>query len=191
MKSAEKTVYLQSGVLRKTYLFFASASLAVLSAMFILIGAAIWTSLVKKTESINTMQIAQGVTSGMSISYGSGIYISWAAFACLLAAVVPYMSMCVSPSDVHPSVLLIVILLAQLLHVPWMKEAMPVICYVTQRRKFMTATRISFTNVIMDDDIYQIYPVEMLFRMVFISYRLSWFGGQNQPEAEVARSGRK
>lgn len=82
------------GVLRKTYLFFASASLAILSAMFILIGAAIWTSLVKKTESINTMQIAQGVTSGMSISYGSGIYISWAAFACLLVAVVPYMSIC-------------------------------------------------------------------------------------------------
>lgn len=54
-----------------------------------------------------------------------------------------------------------------------MKEAMPDICYVTQRRKFMTATRVSFTNVIMDDDIYQIYPVEMLFRMVFISYRLS------------------
>ncbi|KAL4064592.1 actin cortical patch SUR7/pH-response regulator pali [Scleroderma yunnanense] len=82
------------GVLRKTFLFFASAALAVLSTIFILIGAAIWTSLVKKTESINTMQIAQGVLSGMSMSYGSGIYLSWAAFACLAASVVPYMISC-------------------------------------------------------------------------------------------------
>lgn len=43
----------------------------------------------------------------------------------------------------------------------------------------MTVMRISFTYVMMDDDIYQIYPVEMLFRMMFISYRLSCFSGQN------------
>jgi len=83
-----------TGVLRKTFLFFLSATLSVLSALFVLIGAAIWTSIVKKAESVNTMQLAQGVTSGIEVSYGNGIYLSWAAFACLAASIIPYMISC-------------------------------------------------------------------------------------------------
>ncbi|KAI6031982.1 actin cortical patch SUR7/pH-response regulator pali [Pisolithus microcarpus] len=85
---------LLTGVLRKTFLFFISAALAILSTIFVLIGAAIWTSLVKKAESINTLQISSGVLDGMSMSYGSGVYLSWAAFACLTASIVPYMISC-------------------------------------------------------------------------------------------------
>ncbi|KAI6045077.1 actin cortical patch SUR7/pH-response regulator pali [Pisolithus marmoratus] len=83
-----------TGCLRRTFLFFISAALAILSTIFILIGAAIWTSLVKKAETINTMQISPGVLDGMSLSYGTGIYLSWAAFACLTASIVPYMLSC-------------------------------------------------------------------------------------------------
>ncbi|KAH7883850.1 actin cortical patch SUR7/pH-response regulator pali [Phlebopus sp. FC_14] len=83
-----------TGVLRKTFLFFLSASLSVISALFVLIGAAIWTSIVKKVEGVNTMQLAPGVMSGIEISYGNGIYLSWAAFACLAASIVPYMISC-------------------------------------------------------------------------------------------------
>ncbi|KAG6332328.1 hypothetical protein ID866_6756 [Astraeus odoratus] len=82
------------GVLRRTFLFFISAALAILSTIFVLIGAAIWTSLVKKAESVNTMQIASGIVTGMTMSYGSGIYLSWSAFACLAASIVPYMISC-------------------------------------------------------------------------------------------------
>ncbi|KAG9314604.1 actin cortical patch SUR7/pH-response regulator pali [Chiua virens] len=83
-----------TGVLRKTVLFVFSASMSILSAVFILIGAAIWTAIVKKVESINTMQLSQGILSGIEVSYGNGIYLSWAAFACLSAATVPYMISC-------------------------------------------------------------------------------------------------
>lgn len=86
---------LDSGVLRKTVLFLFSATMSVLSALFVLIGAAIWTAIVKKVESVNTMQLAQGIMSGIEVSYGNGIYLSWAAFACLSAATVPYMITCV------------------------------------------------------------------------------------------------
>lgn len=75
--------------------------MSVLSAVFILIGAAIWTAIVKKVESVNTMQLAQGILSGVEVSYGNGIYLSWAAFACLLVATVPYMIRCVLSS--HPT----------------------------------------------------------------------------------------
>lgn len=85
---------LLTGVLRRTFLFFVSAALAILSTIFVLIGAAIWTSLIKKAESINTLQISSGVLDGMSMSYGTGIYLSWAAFACLAASIVPYMISC-------------------------------------------------------------------------------------------------
>ncbi|KAG8220046.1 hypothetical protein J3R82DRAFT_1062 [Butyriboletus roseoflavus] len=65
--------------------------MSILSALFILIGAAIWTAIVEKLESVNTMQLAQGIGSGIEVSYGNGIYLTWAAFACLAAATVPYM----------------------------------------------------------------------------------------------------
>jgi len=83
-----------TGVLRRTVLFFFSATTSVLSALFILIGVAIWTAIVKKVESVNTMQLAPGIVSGIDVSYGNGIYLSWTAFVCLLVATVPYMISC-------------------------------------------------------------------------------------------------
>lgn len=80
-----------SGILRRTVLFLFSTTMSILSALFILIGVAIWTAIVKKVESVNTMQIATGILSGIEVSYGNGIYLSWAAFACLFAATIPSM----------------------------------------------------------------------------------------------------
>ena len=84
-----------SGVLRRTALFLFSTTMSILSALFILIGAAIWTAILKKVESVNTMQLAQGISSGISVSFGNGIYLSWAAFVCLFAATIPSMIRCV------------------------------------------------------------------------------------------------
>ncbi|KAI9572707.1 actin cortical patch SUR7/pH-response regulator pali [Boletus coccyginus] len=83
-----------TGAFRRTVLFLFSTTMSVLSALFILIAAAIWTAIVQKAQSVNTMQLAQGILSGIEISYGSGIYLSWAAFACLFAATIPSMISC-------------------------------------------------------------------------------------------------
>lgn len=83
-----------SGVLRKALPFVISTASSIIAAISILIGAAIWTSIVKKCEGINTLDLVPlngGVVSGMIVSYGNGIYLTWAAFACLAAATVPYM----------------------------------------------------------------------------------------------------
>lgn len=84
-----------SGLLRRTVLFLVSTTMSILSALFILIGAAIWTAIVKNVESINTMQVARGILSGINVSYGNGVYLSWAAFACLFVATIPSMIRCV------------------------------------------------------------------------------------------------
>ncbi|KAN0100857.1 Actin cortical patch SUR7/pH-response regulator PalI [Tylopilus felleus] len=83
-----------TGILRSTVLFLVSTSMSILSAIFILIGAAIWTAIVKKAESVNTMQLRQGILSGIEVSYGNGVYLSWAAFVCLFAATIPSMISC-------------------------------------------------------------------------------------------------
>ncbi|KAG1783624.1 hypothetical protein EV702DRAFT_1054667 [Suillus placidus] len=91
------TIALFTGVARRALLFFISTASSIIAALFILIGAAIWTSIVKKCEGINTVEISPlngGVLSGFIMSYGNGIYITWAAFACLAAATVPYMVSC-------------------------------------------------------------------------------------------------
>jgi hypothetical protein len=90
-----------SGVLRRTALFLFSTTMSILSALFILIGAAIWTAILKKVESVNTMQLAQGISSGILVSYGNGIYLSWAAFTCLFAATIPSMIRCVFSSSLR------------------------------------------------------------------------------------------
>ncbi|KIK49557.1 hypothetical protein CY34DRAFT_796987 [Suillus luteus UH-Slu-Lm8-n1] len=91
------TIALFTGVARRAMLFFISTASSIIAALFILIGAAIWTSIVKKCEGVNTWEISQldgGIISGIIVSYGSGIYLAWAAFACLAAATVPYMVSC-------------------------------------------------------------------------------------------------
>jgi hypothetical protein len=91
------TIALFTGVAKRALLFFISTVSSIMAALFILVGAAIWTSIVKKCEGINTLDIAKingGVLSGIIVSYGNGIYLVWAAFACLAAATVPYMVSC-------------------------------------------------------------------------------------------------
>ncbi|EGO02720.1 hypothetical protein SERLA73DRAFT_176062 [Serpula lacrymans var. lacrymans S7.3] len=83
-----------TGVVKHTLAFFASTGLSIVSALFILIGAAIWTSIVKKSEGINSLVLAQGIPAGVTVSVGTGLYLSWAAFACLAVSVIPYMISC-------------------------------------------------------------------------------------------------
>lgn len=66
--------------------------LSFLSAIFLVVGVAIWTSLIKKVGEVNTMQISPGVSTGMTISPGIGISLSWAACACMAVSVTPWMA---------------------------------------------------------------------------------------------------
>jgi hypothetical protein len=83
-----------SGVAKSAFTFFASTTFSIIGSLFILIGASIWTVMIKKTQSINTAIIANTVppvTAGIEVTIGTGLYMIWAAFVTLAVSVIPYM----------------------------------------------------------------------------------------------------
>jgi len=88
---------LVSGVLKHTVAFLLSSSLSVLGSFLLLIGAALWTVVIAKAGSINGYSLtANGVSvpQGIITTAGPGLYMLWAAFACLTVSIVPYMLSC-------------------------------------------------------------------------------------------------
>jgi hypothetical protein len=82
-----------SGVCTRTYTFLLSTSFAILGTVLLLIAAAMWTAMVNMSADVNAFVIqAQASTPlGIVVHAGPGLYILWAAFACLFASIVPYM----------------------------------------------------------------------------------------------------
>ncbi|KAL1951818.1 hypothetical protein VTO73DRAFT_967 [Trametes versicolor] len=88
---------LLTGLLKHTVLFFLSTLFAVLGSLTLLIGATIWTVVIKKAESINSFVVgpsAAPVPLGITVSTGDAIFLLWAAWACLLVSTLPYMISC-------------------------------------------------------------------------------------------------
>jgi len=86
-----------SGVLKHTVAFFISSSLSILGSFLLLIGAALWTVIIKKAEAVNNFTVTHNGSSvpmGITVNVGPGLYLTWAAFACLAVSIVPYMLSC-------------------------------------------------------------------------------------------------
>jgi hypothetical protein len=86
-----------SGLYKHTLTFLISAILAIVGTLFLLVGAAIWTVVIKKAQSINSFLAGSGsntVPLGVNLTVGSALFLLWAAFACLLGSVIPYMLRC-------------------------------------------------------------------------------------------------
>ncbi|KAJ7693647.1 actin cortical patch SUR7/pH-response regulator pali [Mycena rosella] len=88
---------LLTGVAKNNFTFFISTALAIVGAILLLIGASIWTAMIHKAQSINSVMIgppASPVLAGIVVSVGPGLFMIWAAFVALFASVVPYMVSC-------------------------------------------------------------------------------------------------
>lgn len=60
--------------------------------MLLLIGASLWTVMIKKSQAINTaVNPLSQVKIGIIVTEGNGLFILWAAFVCLFVSVIPYM----------------------------------------------------------------------------------------------------
>jgi len=83
------------GVFKHTLAFLASACLAMLSTVFILIAASLWTSAIKTSESVNGLILnTTDIPLGIKVSSGSGLSLLWGAVGCLFASLVPYLISC-------------------------------------------------------------------------------------------------
>ncbi|KAJ6574688.1 hypothetical protein B0H19DRAFT_1125285 [Mycena capillaripes] len=87
-----------TGVAKSGFTFFASTAFAIIGSLFLLIGASIWTVMIKKTDSINGLMIGSAQTGkvpiGIDVSIGTGLYLIWASFVTLVVSIVPYMVSC-------------------------------------------------------------------------------------------------
>jgi len=91
------TISLFTGVIKHTWAFFLSTGSAVLSSVLVLSGAAIWTVIIQKCQSVGDIIIGPAGRReplGILISTGPGLYLAWASFACLVVSIVPYMISC-------------------------------------------------------------------------------------------------
>ncbi|KAI0050660.1 hypothetical protein FA95DRAFT_1486831 [Auriscalpium vulgare] len=83
------------GVIKHTFAFLISATFAALATLFILVGAALWTSAVNSSEAINGLVLATtDIPLGIEVTAGTGLSLLWAAFGCLVVSLVPYMIRC-------------------------------------------------------------------------------------------------
>ncbi|PPR00255.1 hypothetical protein CVT24_005003 [Panaeolus cyanescens] len=79
-----------TGLLKNNLTYFLSTIFAVLSSLLLLIAASIWTVIIKKAQGINTLVLPGYDALGITLSIGPGVFLTWAAFVCMLVAVVPY-----------------------------------------------------------------------------------------------------
>jgi hypothetical protein len=84
-----------SGLAKHNLTFFLSALFSAIASLFVLISAALWTVVIKKSASVSNIIIGVDPTPvGIDISAGPGLFIMWAAFACLFASMIPYLISC-------------------------------------------------------------------------------------------------
>ena len=93
-----------SGAIKHTVTFLISTSMALLGSFFLLIGAAVWTVIIKKAQSINDFSVGPSsnpVPLGFTLTVGPALYMLWTAVACLLGSVIPYMIRCVKLNSIE------------------------------------------------------------------------------------------
>ena len=84
------------GVAKHNMTFLVSTLFAIAGSLLLLIGASIWTVIVQRSAAINDLVVesangSQTMPLGINISVGPGLFLTWAAFACLVVSVIPYM----------------------------------------------------------------------------------------------------
>ena len=97
-----KLILPNSGLIKHALGFLFSTIFSLLATVLLLIGAVIWTVIVKKAQDINgwIVPLPSGieVPLGIDVSLGNGLLLAWAAFACIAASLIPYMIRCVPTS---------------------------------------------------------------------------------------------
>lgn len=87
-----------TGVAKHNMTFLVSTLFAIAGSLLLLIGASIWTVIVQRAAAINHLVVTgsggQTTPLGILVSTGPGLFLTWAAFACLVVSVVPYMISC-------------------------------------------------------------------------------------------------
>lgn len=81
-----------SGLVKHSCTFFFAELFALLGSMFLLLGAAFWTTAIRKAQTVNGLLVESTSASvGIVVSAGPGLYMAWSAVACMIVSITPYL----------------------------------------------------------------------------------------------------
>lgn len=82
------------GLIKLRVCFLVAAGCAGLAAFFLMIGAAIWTSIIAKDSWLKIVKVEGGVKLGIIVTAGPGLYLAWVSFVLVTLSVAPYVISC-------------------------------------------------------------------------------------------------
>ncbi|EIW67660.1 claudin family protein [Tremella mesenterica] len=82
------------GVLKARICFLIAAASAGFSALLLMIGAAMWTSLIAKDAWLKIVKVKGGTLLGIYTTGGASLYLTWVAFVLMTLSVIPYVVAC-------------------------------------------------------------------------------------------------
>jgi len=82
-----------TGLIRHNATFSIALFLSLFGSLMTMIGAAIWSALIHKTQSINKYEV-YSVDLGIDVSFGIALWLIWAAFIAMLLSTIPYFLSC-------------------------------------------------------------------------------------------------
>lgn len=83
-----------AGVIPHRLSFLAAAFCASIASLGLVIGAAIWTAIIKKDAFVNIVHVENGNSLGIFVTSGPALYLTWVAFALTTLSVIPYAISC-------------------------------------------------------------------------------------------------
>jgi len=87
-------IALITGFVRARLFFLVAAVTSGLSALLLMIGAAIWTAVIAKTSFVESVKVQGGTSLGIQVNAGGTLYLTWVSFALMTLAVIPYVIAC-------------------------------------------------------------------------------------------------
>jgi len=83
-----------TGVIKARIFFLVASICSGLSALFLLIGAAIWTAVIAKDDWLKIVKVEHGDSLGIFVNPGPTLYLTWVSFALMTLSVLPYVISC-------------------------------------------------------------------------------------------------
>lgn len=87
-------IALITGFFRARLFFLVAAVTSGLSALLLMIGAAIWTAVIAKDSFVESVKVQGGTSLGIQVNAGGTLYLTWVSFALMTLAVIPYVIAC-------------------------------------------------------------------------------------------------
>ncbi|KAH7104728.1 actin cortical patch SUR7/pH-response regulator pali [Auriculariales sp. MPI-PUGE-AT-0066] len=82
------------GLIKTTLTFLVAFIFAGISSAMLIVAGALWTSIIQKTNLINSIHVVTGPSLGIRVDFDIGLWLIWAAAVCMFLSIMPYLVSC-------------------------------------------------------------------------------------------------